>query len=135
MRQAPRPRARPTGIAGALVTLTVRMLPAEHRDRYDAEFRADLCVLTPGRQIVQAGGLLVRGRALRGALEEEEMAGEMKSARYWLCRLGRHKYRLVSDDNEENRRSFHSECTRCLKFKELKEYEATDGKYLGGMIM
>jgi hypothetical protein len=126
------PMRRPTPIAGAMVALTVRVLPPGHRDRYDDEFRAELCLLRPRRQIPQATGLLVGAVTLRGALKERDMSIEMNSIKFWKCRIGRHRYRLVTDDNPENRRSSHLECTRCLKFKEIKEYTPSDGKYLTG---
>jgi hypothetical protein len=50
----------------------------------------------------------------------------------WICRLGRHHYVLISDQNLENRRSTHLECSRCGKLKEIKEYRPTDGTHLAG---
>ncbi len=127
------PRSRPTLLAGAIVTIAVRALPAEHRDRYDDEFRADLCFLSRRRQIPQAAGLLIGMVPLRAALVDPNPA-DGKSAIYWRCRLGRHRYLVVSDQNPENRRSYHLECSRCLKFKETKEYEHTDGRWMSGGI-
>ncbi len=115
-----------------MVTLTVRMLPPGHRDRYEDEFRADLCLLPRRRQIPQATGLLVGAISLRKALKEPEMSVEMKSVKFWKCRLGRHRYKLITDDNPENRSSSHLECSRCLKFKEIKEYSPSNGQYLAG---
>lgn len=124
--------ARPMALAGAIVGLAVRALPAEHRDRYDDEFRADLCCLPRGRQIPQAAGLLVGAFGLRSALLDRDPS-TAKSVRYWRCRLGRHRYLVISDNNPENRRSSHLECSRCLRFKEIKEYDLPkDGRWLAG---
>ncbi len=38
-----------------------------------------------------------------------------------LCRLGRHHDIPVNDENPENRRAYHLECTRCLRAKDLVE--------------
>ena len=123
--------AQPNALAGVLVSVAVRILPTQHRDRYDDEFRADLCCISRTRQIPQAAGLLVGAFALKSALLDADPA-TADSVTYWRCRLGRHRYRVVSDDNLENRRSSHLECSRCLKFKEIKEYAPTDGRWLGG---
>ena len=60
------------------------------------------------------------------------MSAQTGSVTYWKCRLGRHRYRVINDQNPENRASTHLECTRCLKFKEVTEYQPSDGKYLTG---
>ena len=120
-------------LAGAIVGVAVRALPAQHRDRYDDEFRADLCCVPRIRQIPQAAGLLVGAFSLRSALLDGDPSTS-KSVKYWRCGLGRHRYRVIGDDNMENRRSSHLECSRCLKFKEIKDYEppVDGGRYLAG---
>lgn len=52
------------------------------------------------------------------------------SKHHWQCTLGRHHYIPVHDDNPENRKSYHLECTRCRHFKEVDQYEPTDGSWL-----
>jgi hypothetical protein len=119
--------ARPNAVAGALVGVAVRLLPRSDRDRYDDEFRADLCFLPRIRQIPQAVGLLAGAFPLRSALLDADPS-RAKSVTYWRCRLGRHHYLVVGDDNPENRRSSHLECSRRLKFKESKDRETpTEG--------
>ncbi len=39
------------------------------------------------------------------------------------CRLGWHKWLVVSDDNPEQRQNTHRECSRCLKIKDSTEFE------------
>lgn len=119
-------------LAGGVVSVGVRLLPSDHRDRYYDEFRADLCLVPRGRQLGHALGLLAGALPLRRALAEHSQEELPMSHVYWKCRLGRHHYLLVNDDNPENRASTHLECTRCLKLKEIKEYVPTDGRYLAG---
>lgn len=57
----------------------------------------------------------------------------MSTEKIWTCALGLHRFRLVNDDNPENRRSKHKECTRCGQVRDIKEYGTTDGRYLGGI--
>ena len=42
-----------------------------------------------------------------------------------MCRLGRHKWLVVSDDNPEQRENTHRECSRCSKIKDQTEFEHT----------
>ena len=57
----------------------------------------------------------------------------MAIANIWTCTLGMHHFRLVSDNNPENRKNMHKECTRCGKVRDTKEYGKSDGRYLGGL--
>jgi hypothetical protein len=40
----------------------------------------------------------------------------------WRCRIGRHKYVDVADENPEKRGQTHLQCTRCGNVKEVNEY-------------
>lgn len=40
----------------------------------------------------------------------------------WRCRLGRHHYRQVQDDNPEMRGRAYLRCDRCSKLKDPPEY-------------
>lgn len=40
----------------------------------------------------------------------------------WRCKLGRHHYVEVPDDNPEMRGHAHQECTRCGHVKDVNEY-------------
>jgi hypothetical protein len=42
----------------------------------------------------------------------------------WRCRMGRHHYVEVSDDNPEARGRTHQECTRCGHVNDKNEYQA-----------
>lgn len=129
---AEQPVRRPGPLAAAIVAVSVRALPAEQRDRYSDEFTADLCYLGPGRRSAHALGLLAGTLTLRRALQEAAMTDATQTRLYWKCRLGRHRYALVNDTNPENRQSTHLECTRCLKFKEIKEYDMASPTTIAG---
>lgn len=118
-----RPGALPTG----LITLATRLLPPDCRDRFYDEFRADLCYLPWHSRTAHAGSLLLGALPLRRALQEESVSAAEKVSTAWECRLGRHRYRLVNDDNPENRKSSHLECVRCLKFKESRNTKKRPG--------
>jgi Fe2+ or Zn2+ uptake regulation protein len=47
-----------------------------------------------------------------------------------LCRLGRHHHVRVQDQNPENLRAAHLECTRCGHIKEIAEYDDASGNWL-----
>lgn len=117
--RTPPPGFRPTPSvpAALLLTLAVRVVPAAERDRYDAEFRAELCSLTVRRQIATAASLLAGSFALRRALSDPEKGATMSTHKPLRCWV-HHDYQRFNDDNPENRRNQHLECARCGKFKE-----------------
>ena len=125
---------RPGPLSSGLIVVTTRLLPAHARDRYYDEFRADLCYLPWTTRTAHAAGLLLGAFSLRRALKEHPMTTTAPTNVYWKCRIGRHHYRMVNDDNPENRRSTHLECMRCLKFKEIIEYEKATWVRNGGMM-
>ena len=108
---------RPGHLAGGVLTMAILMVPKSQRDRYDDEFRADLYLVNHGRQLPHALGVLAGTLALRRAIHATDAEAAARSVTYWRCRLGRHHYTVVNDDNPENRKSTHRECTRCLKSK------------------
>ncbi len=123
----------PTGPASAMVSLSVLALPSRCRDRYRDEFCAELCCLPIGRQILQAAGVLVGAVALRRALKEEDMSISPRPAKHLTCRVGRHHYLLIDDENPEDRRIHHLECRDCGKIKESgPDYQPSDGRWLAG---
>lgn len=109
---------RPCWPAAVLVACATRALPAGQRDRYRAEFDAELCVLPRRGQLVTAAGLAAGALALRRALHDPEEGLTMAPHRPLRCRLGRHAYQRVNDDNPESRITQHLECARCGKLKE-----------------
>lgn len=123
--------ATPTPLASAMVSVSVLALPSTSRDRYREEFRAELCALHVGKQIVEAAGIVICALALRRALKEEEMSISPQSAKHLTCRIGRHHYLLIDDENPEDRRIHHRECRDCGKVKEAgPDYTPTNGNWL-----
>jgi len=118
-------------LAGGVVAIAVRVLPAAHRDRYSDEFRADLSVLMIGRQLPYAFGALVSAVPLRRAIKETDSDEAARSVVYWKCRWGRHRWVRVNDDNPEQRKGIHKECTRCLKLKDINEHDPTSAAWVG----
>ena len=111
----------PTPIAAALVSAGVLLLPSDARDRYRAEYRAELCTLGWKRQIIEAASLLAGALEMRRALADAGTDGAPAERSPLSCRLGRHRYYPVNDDNPENRRYQHLECGRCGAFRESKD--------------
>jgi hypothetical protein len=119
-------------MAAAMIWVAVRALPAASRDRYRDELRAELCCLRRRGQISEAASALAGSLALRHAIQEDDMTPGLSSNKYFACRIGRHRYELVSGDNAENRADRHLQCKHCAAIKEVAMYEPSDGKYLGG---
>jgi len=119
-------------VAGAVVAIAVRILPAAQRDRYSDEFRADLSVLMIGRQLPYAVGALVSAVPLRRAIKETDSDEAARSVVYWKCRWGVHRWMVFNDDNPEQRKGTHKECTRCLKLKDINEHDPTSATWVGG---
>ena len=117
-------------VVGGLIWISLLMLPAPDRNRYDAEFRAELVWVHGVRQLLQAVSLLLGAPALRRALTADVDTTVYAPHRSLRCTLGRHRYIRVQDGNLENLRSAHLECTRCLRLKEIKEYTPTNGRWL-----
>ncbi len=58
------------------------------------------------------------------------------SRSHLLCILHLHHDVPVSDDNPENRRALHLECTRCGRLRDTAEYERASGAWMGnGTLM
>ena len=108
----------PTWSARVLVAVAAQVLPADERDRYAAEFSAELCALPARRQIMTAASMMAGSFALRHALHDPEKGLAMSAHRPLRCRSGMHSYQRVNDDNPESRITQHLECERCGKIKE-----------------
>jgi hypothetical protein len=78
---------------------------------------------------VEAVSLLTGSPSLRRALQDAPEATTVGGHRDWRCRLGRHRDVPVHDDNLENRRSWHLECTRCLRTRDIAQYESSNGTW------
>lgn len=121
----------PNVVAGALIWLAVRPLPAAHRDRYREEYRAEVCCLGGRRQVSEAASLLAGSFALYQALSKDDMTTDLSSGKPFFCRIGRHHYQTVTGDNLENRKDRHRECEYCGHVKEMDMYEPSNGRYMG----
>ena len=58
------------------------------------------------------------------------MDDSARSVTFWKCRLGRHTWLVVNDDNPEQRRNTHLECKRCSKVKDQTQFEHTKATWL-----
>ncbi len=107
---AERPRAQ-APLAGALCVLASWVLPRDARQRYAAEWRADLSA-DPAHALRYAVSVLGHAPVLRLTL-----AGVVKPEQPLSCQLGRHRY-VTIHDNPENRRATSHLCTRCGHIKD-----------------
>jgi len=123
----------PNAAAAVLIWLAVRPVPAAHRDRYRDEFRAEVCCLRGRQQVSEAASVLAGSFRLSRALQEDDMNIDLTHGKPVGCRLGHHHYQTVSGDNPENKSDRHKECVNCGKVKEMDMYEASDGRYIGGL--
>jgi hypothetical protein len=100
----------PSVLARAGVALATRLLPTgTARTRYHDEFLAELHDLTPTAQLRHIAALLLRGPALRAALED---AVDTMSARvpFWRCRVFRW-HDFVRRSNPDG--GLYQVCRRC----------------------
>src|SRR4051794_25135090 len=114
----------PQPFARLLLMVVIRFLPAPSRDRYREEFRAEFAELGWSSQFFQAGTLLAGSFSLRRALRQVDVIEDLTVAKSWRCRLGRHHYLPVQDDNPEMRGRHYLRCDRCGKPKDPPEYGA-----------
>jgi hypothetical protein len=107
----------PPRMARAAVDLAVRMLPAEHRERYAIEFYADLFGLPRKEQRRQALGVLLNVQQLAWALGDPAPDLERRPARRRdvRCMLHLHHYARRHILHPEDGVHFMLECTRCRK--------------------
>jgi len=63
-------------------------------------------------------------------LKEIDMDDYAQSVTSWKCRLGRHTWLVVNDDNPEQRQNTHLECSRCSKVKDQTQFEHTKATWL-----
>lgn len=112
----------PGGVARAAVAVAVAMLrTAEDRERYRAEFLAELADLRPGQRLRHCAGVLATVPALRAALgPSPSLRAEVPMMRWlqvpsWRCRLlGWHSW--VLRGTEDGGR-YHL-CARCGRMLE-----------------
>ena len=108
--------ATPLAIARAGVRLATRALPTQAaRDRYEAEFLAELYGLDPWRQIRHTAGVLLRIVALRAALgswpAQEDVVIETPNRKpFWRCRMFRMHDFVVRYTEDGDR---YQQCVRC----------------------
>jgi hypothetical protein len=132
--RAPLARIRPTAGAAALVVLAARRLPANERERYCEEFRAELCAVTALRQIAVGVSYLFSARSLGRVLAENASAwpaylgprpleGNMNGI--WTCRIGIHRYATVTDGDYPP--VVYKECRHCGKVKHRSDFGGGSG--------
>lgn len=124
----------PNPLAAALIALSVLPLPTGSRDRWSDEYRAEIFGLPRTRQIMNAASVLAGALTLRSALKAGDSESVFATATSWSCRLGRHHFRSVNQDNPENRQYQYRECVTCGKLKEgpSADFSRTDRPFMGG---
>jgi hypothetical protein len=123
--------ARPIAPARWLISLVVVVLPPDVRDRYREEFSTELAELGRLSQVTQSGSLLMGSISLRNALTDRDLP-ELGTARVdWRCRMGRHRFVMLQDDNPEMRGRHYLRCTRCGKPKDPPSYGVMPPTALG----
>jgi hypothetical protein len=122
----------PTPLAATLIALSVLPLPAESRERWSDECRAEIVELHRIRQVTVAASSLAGSFALRAALKADSENPAMSIN--LSCRIGRHHYRTVNQDNPENRGYQYRECIMCGKTKEgtAPDFPRSDRPFMGG---
>lgn len=112
---------RPCPPARMLLAVVVLALPMLFRDRYREEFGAELADLPALSQVFHAGSLLVGSVSLRRALSQVNVIKDLTVQRSRWCRLGRHRYFGLPDDNPEVRGRLFLKCERCGRTKDFDE--------------
>jgi hypothetical protein len=115
----------PGSVARAIVGLAVETLPAEHRNRYENEFLAELSYIPAPEQRRYALRVLAGSWTLRNALHDQPMPTEevVIMGRPLRCRLRMHAWRVRH--NEEDATPY-EQCARCHAERD------TQLKYLAG---
>ena len=112
----------PAAPARWILATALLVLPSgEIRDRYREELRVELSEIGGGAQVFQASSLLVGSLKLRSAVKDRDLPVESPRPN-WRCRIGRHTYLLVQDDNPEMRGRAYYRCARCGKPKDPPTY-------------
>jgi hypothetical protein len=123
----------PTPLAAALIALSVIPLPTGSRDRWSDEYRAEIFGLSRTRQIAEAASALSGSFALRAALKADP-DGNPVTTTSRFCRIGRHRYQIINEDNPENRKYQHRECVICGKINEgpTTDLPRSERSFMGG---
>ncbi len=102
----------PGSLARAILGAAVEALPAEHRNRYQAEFMAELAFVPESDQRKYALRVLAGSLALRSALHDQPIAVEevFMMGKPMRCRLHMHAWRVRH--NEEDATPY-EQCVRC----------------------
>jgi len=108
----------PTPLAAALIAMSLLPLPVESRNRWSDEYRAEIVGLPRIRQITNAASALGGSFSLRSALTSTDTHEALSASIALTCRVGRHRYRIVNQDNPENRQYLLRECILCGKIKD-----------------
>lgn len=125
----------PTPLAAALIAMSVLPLPAESRDRWSDEYRAEIVGLPRIRQLTNAASAVAGCFALRSAVKSTDAQSTLFAPTALSCRLGRHRYRIINHDNPENREYLLRECIRCGRIKDgpmANSRRRDDGAFMNG---
>jgi hypothetical protein len=114
---------RPDILCCRTVELAVRLLPAEHRQRYGLEFIAELYGMPPAQQRRHSARVLTSAWALRTALAEAvpaangEIAVITTTHKPLTCRLNlHHRWRWLSTEDGDR----YEQCEKCGKDRSEK---------------
>ena len=115
--------APPGSLCCRTVELAVRVLPADHRQRYGLEFIAELYGMPKAQQRRHAARVLTSAWALRAALSEAapgangEIAVTTKTDKPLTCRLNlHHRWRWLSTEDGDR----FERCEKCGKDRSEK---------------
>ena len=129
--------ARPVRWCCRVVELAARILPAEHRRRYERELTAELYGMPRRQQIRHSLQVLSRAWALRSAvadapslpIEENAMTQTLQS--WLLCHAGRHRWEQHRNPEAGGKDAVYQLCVRCRR--ERQGYEPPPpGAVIGG---
>jgi hypothetical protein len=114
------------GLPGLVIWVALATLPGRYRDRYRAEFAAELHFVPRGQRLLYAVRVLVRAWALHAALTAQPATiGEiMIPTKPLKCRLHLHKWKVRH--NEEDG-SPYQECVRCTEQREVPTVHRAGG--------
>jgi hypothetical protein len=129
--------APPGSLCCRTVELAVRVLPADHRQRYGLEFIAELYGMPKAQQCRHAARVLTSAWALRTALSEPVPGANgdrtmiVKTAKPLTCRLNlHHRWRWLSTEDGDR----FERCQKCGKDRSEKVGGSPEaGQGMGGI--
>jgi hypothetical protein len=103
------------------VEAAAHVLPPENRERYALEFIAELYDMPLSQQIRHSAQLLAHAWALRTALAQsghphKEQTMTLTTGRPLACRLGRHRWHWVSNEDTRSNAAWPADRRRPFRF-------------------